>query len=339
MVAFAYRRWLGLLRGAMIADWTKTWAPDADQLAKGLRSAISPQVAVTVIDRRSSIQASSFPAEVLTCRLGDGSTVELLCKYGVGHVESGCGHRAGVSYESRVFRDLLAPLNVNTPGYWGRYSDPDGSGDWLVVEFLAAATQLQKSRDSFRWLVEAARWIGDFQRRCCTLPNHKTAFLTRYTPRYFSGWADRTFTFTQSWHESLTWLPELCKAYSARGGMLASSEIALIHGEYYPKNILIDRDKVCPVDWESAAIAPGEIDLASLTEGNWPEDVVGASIDAYIAARWSHGAPSDFASNLAAARLYLHLRWLGDNETWTVHLAGSDRISLIRELGEELGLI
>ena len=224
------------------------------------------------------------------------------------------------------------------PRYWGEYRDPDG-GAWLIVEFLSAAARLNKTSDPYHWLVEAARWIGDFQRCCRSLPHDGVAFLTRYTPGYFSGWADRTFTFTQGWHESLPWLPGLCQAYSARGGMLAASEPTIIHGEYYPKNILIDHDTVRPVDWESAAVAPGEIDLASLTEGNWPKDVVDACIDAYVAARWPQGAPIDFASNLAAARLYLHLRWLGDNEACTLRHARTERLSMMRELGEELGLI
>ena len=47
----------------------------------------------------------------------------------------------------------------------------------------------------------------------------------------------------------------------------------VIHGEFYPKNVLIHDGIVCPIDWESTAISVGEIDLAALTE-NWSEEIV-----------------------------------------------------------------
>ncbi len=325
----------------MPSDWTLAWAPDEVQLAHGLRKAINGTTAnefpFTILDRRPSVQASSFPAEVVTCRLSDGSSVELLCKYGVGHVESGFGHRGGVPYESRVYREMLAPLAVSAVRYWGGYTDSDSS--WIILEFLPDAARLDKTIDPFLWLVEAARWIGDLQCRYERFPHRNAAFLTRYTPGYFAGWAERTSKYTRSWHESFPWLSELFQAYSERGGMISESQLTLIHGEYYPKNILIDHGKVLPVDWESAAVAPGEIDLASLTEGNWPQDVVDACIEAYVTTRWPYEVPIDFASNLRAARLYLHLRWLGDNEAWTLQLATAERLSAVRELGEQLGLI
>ena len=49
----------------------------------------------------------------------------------------------------------------------------------------------------------------------------------------------------------------------------------LIHGEFYASNIVVqettERCRICPVDWETAAVGPGLIDLAALTSGAWSE--------------------------------------------------------------------
>jgi thiamine kinase-like enzyme len=102
--------------------------------------------------------------------------------------------------------------------------------------------------------------------------------------------------------------------------------------------VLVRGGQVYPVDWESAAIAAGEIDLASLTE-KWPADIVRQLERDYQQARWPAGAPASFAQTLAAARLYLHLRWLGDRPSWTSGERESWRFDHLRSAGEQLGLI
>ncbi len=107
----------------------------------------------------------------------------------------------------------------------------------------------------------------------------------------------------------------------------------VIHGEYYPLNILVRRGVIYPIDWESAAVAAGEIDLASLTEG-WPDGSARACEQVYGQTRWPGGAPRDFPRRLEAARLYLGWRWLGnagdhppgEEELWYVeHLRAAGR--------------
>ena len=53
---------------------------------------------------------------------------------------------------------------------------------------------------------------------------------------------------------------------------LASLPRTFVHGELYPSNVLVVRDdrdpRVCPIDWEMAAIGPGLVDLAALV-GGW----------------------------------------------------------------------
>ena len=68
-----------------------------------------------------------------------------------------------------------------------------------------------------------------------------------------------------------------------------------------------------PADWESAALAAGEIDLASLTWG-WEDDVASLCEQQYCLVRWPDGTPDDFALRLTAARVSGTSGWLGDSE-------------------------
>jgi len=95
------------------------------------------------------------------------------------------------------------------------------------------------------------------------------------------------------------------------------------------------------VDWESAAVAAGETDLAALTEGPWAEEIVRQCESEYQCARWGSGRPADFERRLDAARLYLHFRWLGerpDSNTADREKA-SWRFKELRAIGQRLGLI
>jgi thiamine kinase-like enzyme len=112
----------------------------------------------------------------------------------------------------------------------------------------------------------------------------------------------------------------------------------VIHGEFYPKNVLFHDGTIYPVDWESAAIGAAEIDLAALIEG-WPAETVQACTQEYKGARWPTGVPVDFERRLAGARLYLQFRWLGDQPDWTVAESSLWRFEQLHSIGEQLGLI
>ena len=64
--------------------------------------------------------------------------------------------------------------------------------------------------------------------------------------------------------------PAVCQRADEFIAQLLAAPRTMIHGEFYPGNILYEKGRICPVDWESAAIAAGELDLAALTEGWQP---------------------------------------------------------------------
>jgi hypothetical protein len=114
----------------------------------------------------------------------------------------------------------------------------------------------------------------------------------------------------------------------------------VIHGEYYAKTVLIRYQRLFMVDWESAAIGAGEIDVAALTEGTgWPAKLVLRCEDAYQRARWPEGAPAGFKRRLDAARIYLHFRWLGERPDWTTREKSLWRYDHLHTAAGRLGLI
>jgi thiamine kinase-like enzyme len=121
---------------------------------------------------------------------------------------------------------------------------------------------------------------------------------------------------------------------------LLAARPSVIHGEFYAKTVLLRGESLFLVDWESAAVGAGEIDLAALTEGNhWHERIVQQCERDYARARWPHGPPAGFGRTLDAARIYLHFRWLGERPDWTVREKTLWRYDHLRAAAERLGLI
>jgi aminoglycoside phosphotransferase (APT) family kinase protein len=290
-----------------------------------------------VLDRRPNLQGS-FPHEVVTCRLGDGSARQLFCKYGVGHTESGFGHRGGVPYEAEVYRRVLRPSGLSAPAFLGSCTNPATGEVWMVLEYLDGSLRVGKAPDPAAMGL-AARWAGQFHAAQETsLTRGDLAFLNRYDAGYYRGWAQRTARFAGPRHEQYPWLSALCGRFEQEAAALLAPTPTVIHGEYYPKNVLWHRGAIYPVDWESAAVASGLIDLASLTE-KWPADVAQRCAAEYGQARWPGGTPADFERTLDAARVYLHLRWLGNRPDWTSDEGRTWRFEELHLLGERLGLV
>jgi thiamine kinase-like enzyme len=68
--------------------------------------------------------------------------------------------------------------------------------------------------------------------------------------------------------------------------------------------------RIAVVDWETAAIGPGVIDLAALVEGQWSPDARMALLDGYLAGRdgrATQSAREETAIDLTCARLHLCL--------------------------------
>jgi hypothetical protein len=314
--------------------------PEEDALVRGLTSVLGADdgkagfAALTA--RKPNPYQSSFPSEVVSCRLDGGGEVHLLCKYGVSFGCAGHGSRGGIAFEATVYRDVLQPLGTSSPAYYGDYIDPMSGETWLVIEYVDGLPLSKASQDD---VLEAARWIGRLHAAAATLGSTASANLHVYSAQYYQAWAERTALYTRQVRPDLGWVSAVCDRFRDVVPDLLSVPQTVIHGEYYPENVLVQAGRICPVDWQSTAMAAGEVDLASMTEGRWPEDLAARCELAYAEARWPDGAPERFEKTLEAARLYWPLRWLGESPEWTADESSRRHFDTLRSEAERLGII
>jgi thiamine kinase-like enzyme len=103
-------------------------------------------------------------------------------------------------------------------------------------------------------------------------------------------------------------------------------------------NVLARGREVYPIDWESTAIGPGEVDLAAILEG-WPRGIQQRIAEAYARARWDGTPPAGNSERLVAARLYWEFRWLGERPDWTLATKQAKRYPQLLQIAEEAGLL
>jgi hypothetical protein len=300
---------------------------------------------VKILKRTLPPFMSTFPNEIVTCQLPDGRKRRVFIKYQTGQSHECHGHRGDVPYEAEVYRRVLHSLPNFKPKYLGAHTDPNTGDISLFLEYVYRSVRLsdivwKRLTRQPRAMTEAASWIGKFhvahKERVGDL---SLSFLKKYDADYYRGWAQRTFEFSRPLHARFPWLPKLCGTDGWFEPLLAGPQ-TVIHGEFYAKTILVRNQSVFTVDWESAAIAAGEIDLAALTEGkHWPADLVRECQLAYVFTRWPEGPPPAFVRVLDAARIYLHFRWLGERPDWTVREKNLTRYDHLHASAERLGLL
>jgi Phosphotransferase enzyme family len=292
-----------------------------------------------VVARSANDWSSSHPSEIVTFRSDGDRLVRLLCKYQRAEGNRGHGHRGGVAYEAHVYERLLSPSGMSAAFFYGAHLDHATDAAWLVIGFIEDAHSADEVPEFQDALLAAARWAGRFHALAETkVGSEDQQFLIAYDADYFAQWARRTASFTAPWHEQLPWLPSLCRRAEDLAEQQARVPRTIIHGEFTPSNILVDDGMVYPVDWESAALGMGEIDLVALVH-KWPSALVAQCEDAYVSARWPEAPPADLSTRLDLARLYWEMRWLGDRPEWLAQPRLRARVNDLRAVGSRLGLV
>ena len=323
--------------------------PDLLTLERGLsmvllsmpEDALSPDASerVLVLNRERSDFSSTYAAEEIRCRLPDGRELDLFCKYNYGHVETHPSPRRGLAFEAQVYDRVLRPLPLSQSRCYGALGTPHDHEQWLVLEYLADCLPASDVGEGDA-LSLAAAWAGRFhalnERRVDNLP---LTFLPRYEADHYRFWSRRSWELCAAHRQTPDWLRTITELYEAQYvPLLATQPMTIIHGEFTPKNALWHAAQIKPIDWETAAIGVGEIDLAILLF-DWDEEMSAACEAAYRLARWPAGPPDEHAEALRAARLYSAFHWIygGDAdihaEDVTAHL------EMLKGVCEREGLI
>lgn len=305
--------------------------PARTALRRGLEQVLAREAAAhgpfRITSRRPSPRSSTYLAEIVRVRFADGTSERLLCKYSSGvDLDPASPHR-GLEHEAEVYEQVLHDAPLSLPHVWGHFHDP-GTGDFaLVMRYYDGGISSAQASDS-GGVTAAVRWLGHLHAWAeprIAAPAWRV--LARYDADYYGTWLTRTRDLARPSVGECPWLETVAAAYRDRIPLLVTNRPTLIHGEFTPRNAFWAEGRIMPVDWETAAIGPGEIDLAVFTF-DWELEDIRELEAAYVEARWGATPPPDFAETLLAARLYVSFHWIfsgsfrGDEPRIRNHLEG-----------------
>jgi Phosphotransferase enzyme family len=325
--------------------------PDTHSLSSGLRSVfcVSNGSELTILERERNAYSSGSLSEIVTCTCADGRPLRLLVKYAQypdaahyrypSHEPFTVASWSNVPYEAKVYRDVLEPLRLSTPRFYGTYQEPGSGRLWLVLEYFENAIPLDELFEG-SYMGLASNWLGRFHAVSEQHIANKAAVpcLKIRDGLYYAAFAARALGHAGSLGRSFSWLPDLCSGFEDFATSIWTLRPTITHGDYFQHNILLRDGNIYPVDWEQAAIDLGEMDLASLTY-RWPASITECCELEYQRSRWPQSSPDDFETVMNAARLALYFDDIRNVANWTDR---DERLTFskeMRSLGERLGLI
>lgn len=309
--------------------------------------------AVLVLSRRPYRYATSAPLEVLEVRMSDGSELTLilkdLCR---DHMLEGA-RAAKPTFlhqpcrELETYRQILGPAGIG-PRCIATVSQSNPERHWLVIEKVPGV-ELWQVGELAVW-EEVARWLGRFHSyftRSVPELRSQNRYLLEYSEEWFRSWCVRAdAALAESQDSRAPGLRAVLRGYGSVIAAFVQLPRTLVHGELYPSNVLVVREerplRVCPVDWEMAAIGSGLFDLGALIGGwgrNEQQRLKAAYLSGLPSAEQSAMSTARLDDDLARCRLHLALQWIGWSDGW--HPPEEHRHDWIGEalaLGEELRL-
>lgn len=328
------------------------------ELEIGLRAHVGTEIAVADFRRRPSPYGTSLSLEEVDVTLADARTLALVFKslHPDSLLPAAQQVRPQFLYAPRreidVYRALLPGRALGTATCVHSVLDEMRGRYWLFLERVGP-TRLCDVGDFSVWEA-AARWLARLHTAYAEVElADRAPSLLRADPTTFGMWRDRAVAFVlanpqaKDAHQAFARMAERYHVIISR---LAAMPRAFIHGEFYAANVLVaeessDLVRICPVDWELAAIGPGGIDLAALTAGRWSDEqrraMIAAYGDALAAAATLGTVPSadELIEAVDCCRLHLCMQWLGWAPQWRVPPEhAQDWLGQALTLGARLGL-
>lgn len=329
-----------------------TARPDADvtpliveTLEEGLSRREGRPVGVRTVSRDPSSRSSSFRTERLRVTLDDGRVLGIYLKdlnpahqvtqsWALRRADRMPSHR-----ELQMYRSVLSAERFGTLEFYGWRWEPERGHYWLLIED-AGERMLQGERGVDAWAA-ACRWLARFHAATRDLPPTRTAFLPVYDEGYYRRCAERAERMVQRLAGAERDVVRRgLERFGERIEWLGAAPRCVIHGQFFGKNIMLRpppaaERPIAVIDWETAALAPGAFDLASITSGKWtPEQRLvmrRAYVEEYRAATGEAVEWERFQQEFVAVAVYHALEWL---VWWSQHPEPARRFpKFLRELG------
>jgi Ser/Thr protein kinase RdoA (MazF antagonist) len=265
--------------------------------------------AVAVLRRQVSAYSTSCTIEEVEAQLSDGTVLKLALKDLGWEALLGTAARVRPRFmyqparEIAVYQCLLARAELGTTRVYGSLADERTSRYWLLLEWVDGA-RLCHVGELAAWQAAAA-WL----RRLHAIPIQAAVSLplVRCDRGYYQTWIDRALERNRQ----SPLLQRLHDTYASVVDRLLALPQAIIHGEYYASNVLVQQRtggyRICPIDWETAGVGPALMDLAALTSGQWAERERLAMVRAY----GGDEVTPEMLEGLDVCRLHQTIQWLG----------------------------
>jgi aminoglycoside phosphotransferase (APT) family kinase protein len=281
---------------------------------------------IVSLARRPFIYQSSFALERLDVGLSDGSALRLIFKNLSLRETAPAVQRAKPDFiydprrEIEVYRQFTGLHTLGAAKLYASSVDPRHERYWLFLECVDGS-ELYQVGDFAVW-VQVARWLARFHESFTGQLETvaKAAPLIRYDADFYRSWMQRMRQFLSRAADAsvMTAINMLAARHEALIQHLLAQPQVLLHGEFYASNILVRQRvnslRVCPIDWEMAAVGPRLVDLAALVSGQWSERQRDALALAYYEAMAPQNRPlewREFMRDLDCCRLHLAIQWCG----------------------------
>lgn len=315
------------------------YAPDVDTvrlqavLEQVLSRHFGGERSVRRLERRASAYSSSYAIEELDVCLDDGSRLAMIFKDLSPAASTECRQWVKPAFlcdarrEIAVYRTLLSRVPLGTATYYGSLVSRRKKRYWLFLERVGGVPLWQVGE--LRVWEEAARWLARMHIQVMQvyehIPSHVHKRWLHYDEAYYRRWVRRAVQYVRRRDPaSLEGFRFVVDRYGRWVDRLAALPIAFIHGEFYPSNVLVqegeDGVRICPVDWEMAAVGPALMDLGALTAGHWTRNervaMVTAYRDAFVEEQGGALDLDVLMAGLDACQLFQAVQWLGWSLRW-----------------------
>jgi aminoglycoside phosphotransferase (APT) family kinase protein len=308
---------------------------------------------VLALTRRPYRYATSAPLEEVRVSMEDGADMELILKDLSRDRLLRDARATKPAFLHQPEREIETYSRILTPAGIGArcvaaVTEADPPRHWLLLEKVPGV-ELWQVGELAVW-EEVARWLGGLHARFAGRIDElraANAYLLEYSLSWYRSWCERARgALARSEDRRASTLQAALDGYDEAIAPLAAFPRTFVHGELYPSNVLVVREdrppRVCPIDWEMAAIGPGLIDVAALVGGWNPserERLVAAYLSGLPEGDAVRPAPETLGADLARCRLHLALQWLGWSPDWRPPPEHAhDWIEEASMLVEELGL-
>jgi aminoglycoside phosphotransferase (APT) family kinase protein len=300
------------------------------ELERLLTEHFGRELGIAALEQRPNPYRSSFAVQEVDVALDDGRKLALLLKdlsWDSLEEEVRTAKPRFVHdplREIEVYRRVLPDGELGTATCYGTIADEEHGTYWLLLERVRGE-RLTFIGEFATWQV-VARWLARLHERLAplapALPEAVAARLLRYDGDLYRGWLTLAEAAAQRSgvdEPLMQRLRTLRGDYGAVVDRLAALPATIIHGEFYPENVLVEQGdgehRVCPVDWEMAGVGPGVVDVAGLTAGAWTIEQKESLALAYHGALEGERPPrEEFLADLALCRIHLALQWAAASE-------------------------